>query len=76
MKKDDSKIKTIAIYRMLESGRKMSAKEIMDTLEKHYGIVADRKTIYSDVQAVDKFFPIEYTSGRNGGFRRYSLLED
>lgn len=75
-KRDDSKIKTIAIYRMLASGRKLNAKEIMDELYGKYGIVADRKTIYSDIQAAERFFPIERTMGKNGGFRRYSLLED
>ena len=75
-KRDDSKIKTIAIYRMLDSGRKMNAKEIMDELYGKYGIVASRKTIYSDVQAVNRFFPIESTSGANGGFRKYSVLQE
>jgi predicted DNA-binding transcriptional regulator YafY len=67
MKKDDSKIRLLAVERILQSGRKMSASQICAELMRKYDIKADKKTIYSDILAVNMFVPTEVYYGRNGG---------
>jgi HD superfamily phosphohydrolase YqeK len=39
-----------------------------------YGIEVDRKTIYSDVAAINRFIPIEVTYGPNGGYQWVDVL--
>lgn len=76
MGKEDSKKRVIAVYRMIESGKKFSANDILNELERKYDIVADRKTIYDDIRAVDSFIPIKSTGGWNGGFVKFDVLKE
>lgn len=67
-KTDNLKIRVIAVYRMLSSGKKMSVREIQRELELKFDIQAGRKTIYDDICAVDRFLPIQFCRGENGGY--------
>ena len=73
--KETTKIRIIAIYRMLV-GRKtvITASEILRNLQDHYGISADRKTIYSDIADIDRFVPIKISTGRRGGYQLWDVL--
>ena len=69
-----TKIRVLAIERMLATGQKMKCKEIQQELERKYEIYADRKTIYDDIIALNMFVPIESTPGQDGGFQRVDVL--
>lgn len=71
---EQSKIRVLAIALMLNEGKKISARTIMRRLESQYGIVADRKTIYSDIYAINRIIPIEVVLGRYGGYRKVDVL--
>lgn len=71
---EGGKIRVLAIYNMLQRGHRITARQIQRELDLHYGIVADRKTIYSDICAVDRFIPIEILPGRYGGFQKVDVL--
>lgn len=68
-KRDDSKIRLLAVERMLRKDRYISALEIAERLERRYGILVDRKTIYADLHAIDHIIPLDFKEGRNGGVR-------
>lgn len=70
------KIRVLAIERMLQEGRKITTQEILRRLDSQYGIKASIKTIRSDINDIDKFFPIRVTYGRGGGYQKYNVLED
>jgi predicted DNA-binding transcriptional regulator YafY len=74
--KEQCKFRVLAIERMLSEGRKMTATEIQRRLDLQYDIQVNRKTIYSDIYAIDRFMPIEVIAGKNGGYRKYNVLED
>lgn len=67
--KEETKIRILAIERMLKEGRKLTAGEILRKLDLQYDIQIDRKTLYSDIYAIDKFMPIEVSTGRYGGYK-------
>lgn len=69
-----TKIRILAIERMLAGGRKMNVEEIQQVLEQKYDIYVDRKTIFDDIRALDMFMPIESTRGPAGGFQRVDVL--
>lgn len=73
--KEQSKIRVLAIERMLAEGRKITARDIQSRLDLHYDIQVDRKTIYSDISAIDRFIPIEVIGGRYGGYKKYNFEE-
>lgn len=73
MKHEDSKIRLLAVERIILRGRKVTANDICTELERKYGIYADRKTIYSDILAVNMFIPTEMYYGRNGGVIRVEI---
>ena len=73
-KRDDSKIRLIAVYRMMESGEKLTSTEIINRLKSQFDIEVDRKTIYSDLMAIDRFIPLQVESGCNGGAHKYDVL--
>jgi hypothetical protein len=73
-KRDDSKIRLIAVYRMMESGEKMTSAKIISRLKNQFDIEVDRKTIYSDLIAIDRFIPLQVTGGHNGGAQKYDVL--
>jgi hypothetical protein len=73
-KRDDSKIRLIAVYRMMESGEKLTSTEIISKLKSQFDIEVNRKTIYSDLMAIDKFMPLQVECGHNGGAQKYDVL--
>ena len=72
--KEKCKIRVLAVYRMLQEGRKITASEIQKRLELHYDMRVSRKTIYNDIEAIDRFVPIECTTGFGGGFKKCEVL--
>lgn len=72
--KENCKVRVIAIYRMLIRGKQITAGQIIEELHSHYGITAERKTIYSDIAAIDRIMPIKITTGRGGGYRRWDVI--
>lgn len=76
LSKEQSKIRVLAIERMLSEGRKLTSTEILRRLDLQYDIKADRKTIYSDICAIDRFMPLEITAGKNGGYQKYDLWKE
>lgn len=75
MRTENDKIRLLAVACILNRGRKVTATQILHELDLRYDIKADRKTIYSDVQAIDRFMPIEATPGRFGGYKRIDWKE-
>lgn len=73
-KRDDSKIRLIAVYRMMESGEKLTSTQILNRLKSQFDIEADRKTIYSDLMAIDRFMPLQVETGCDGGTHKYDVL--
>lgn len=68
MNKEYNKIRVLAIERML-SKNLISTRQIIDRLEREYDIIADRRTVYSDMLAIDRFIPIEFVPGKHAGYR-------
>jgi predicted DNA-binding transcriptional regulator YafY len=68
-KNETDKIRLLAVERIISRGRRVSAAQILSELERRYDIKADRKTIYSDIMAIDRFMPVDVTGGRYGGFQ-------
>lgn len=63
-----SKVRLIAVYRILLRGRKVTSQDILRELDLRYDINCDRKTLCSDIAAIDRFTPIDIQAGRNGGY--------
>ena len=72
--RDNEKVRVIAIYRMLLRGEKITTAQILAELKSRFGITADRKTIYSDVAAIDRIIPIKVKSGRRGGYCLHDVI--
>lgn len=70
----DVKIRILAVAKMLNEGRRMTSTDILRRLDLQYDIQVDRKTIYDDICAIDKFVPINVKGGRNGGYQKYDVL--
>lgn len=68
------KVRILAIERILKVGEFITAAEILNELEGRFGITADRKTIYDDIQAISKIIPVESSGGRYGGFKLLNVL--
>ena len=73
-KHDTSKIRILAIERILKVGQFVTCSEIINALECRYGISADRKTIYDDIQAISRIVPVERRSGKRGGYKLLNVL--
>jgi predicted DNA-binding transcriptional regulator YafY len=73
-KTSPTKIRILAIERMLAGGRRMKVKEIQRELERKYEIYANREAIFDDIAALNMFMPIESTRGPAGGFQRVNVL--
>ena len=69
-RREDSKARLVAVTLMILRGKKMTAGDIMRELDLRHDIQVDRKTIYSDIAAIDKLIPVEVTSGKHGGYQR------
>lgn len=72
---ENTKIRLLAVDRMLRYDRRITAAEIIRRLSDVYGIECDRKTIYSDIYAIDRITPVDSISGRCGGFKKINVLE-
>lgn len=72
--REQTKIRVLAIERIMSDGRMHTEKEIQRILHLRYGIQADRKTIYSDICAIDRFTPIRSKRGPGGGFIKHDVL--
>lgn len=73
-KHDTGKIRVLAIYNMILRSDKITARQIQRNLELRHDIRCDRKTIYSDICAIDRIQPIEVLAGRYGGYRKLDVL--
>jgi predicted DNA-binding transcriptional regulator YafY len=73
---EKNKIRVLAIYRLMLEKGKMSVREIQEALDARYDIQADRKTVMSDIKAIDRFVPIKADTGLHGGFQRYDPWEE
>lgn len=73
--KEQSKIRVLAIERMIAEGRKITADEIQSRLLLKYDMRVSMATIYSDLRAIDRFIPLKGKKGKNGGYRKFDYLE-
>lgn len=73
-KSEDTKIRLLAVNRILSRGKRVTSAQILRELDLRYGIQADRKTIYSDIYAIDRFTPIDAACGRGGGYQIVDVL--
>ena len=69
----NQKIKLLAVMQILlqrtDENHTMSAQDICNTLESTYGITAERKGIYSDIEALQRVgFDVLQTKGRDSGY--------
>jgi predicted DNA-binding transcriptional regulator YafY len=71
MGREFGKIRVIAVYRMILENDVITARQIIKNLQERYGIVCDRKTIFSDIAAIDHFIPIDVQQGVKGGYRKH-----
>lgn len=72
--RENCKVRVIIIYRELMKGKKITTKQIIRLLKNRYGFVVDRKTIYSDIAAMNRIVPIRSIPGKNGGFVIWDVL--
>lgn len=68
--REESKIRVLAIAKMLNEGRRITSTQILRRLELQYDMRADRKTIYADICAIDRIMPIDVMAGKNGGYMK------
>ena len=71
---ENSRVRVIAVYRILQRGRKVTTAQIMRELETRYGITCNRQTICDDVSAINLFIPIETTYGCYGGYQVVDVI--
>lgn len=69
--KSDTKIRLLAVYHILTKRGRATMQQIMDDLDLIYDIQCDRKAVYSDIRAIDRFRPIAF-EGQEGGYA-YSI---
>lgn len=72
--KEQSKVRVLAIYLMIQEGRTLSCQTILRRLWAQYGITANRKTIYNDLLSIDRICPLEFIPGCRGGCRKLDVL--
>ena len=72
LSKEQAKIRVLLIYKMLECGDKISVPEIIDRLN-HRGINVNRRTVYSDIQAIDRIVPIQIIGSAR--YTKYMIME-
>lgn len=75
LSKENSKVRVLAIYKMLLEGRRITSSEIMRRLDAQYDIQSDRKTIFNDIYAIDRIMPIDVACGRYGGYKKFDFSE-
>ena len=72
-KSDNQKLKIFYILDYLQRNshqdHPVRASELIDMLQRNYNIACERKTIYSDIQALQDYgVDIESIPGKNGGY--------
>lgn len=72
-KHEDAKIRLLAVENILRRGDRVTASQILRELDLRFGIQANRKTIYSDVYAINRFLPVDAIPGR-GGYQIVDVL--
>lgn len=72
--KEECRIRVLAIERMLLEGRRITSTEIARRLDLQYDIQVNRRTIYSDLYAIDRFMPLDIICGKNGGAKTYDVI--
>lgn len=73
-KTETTKIRLLAVERMILRGERITVNQIIRELDLKYDIQVDRKSIYSDINAIDRFVPIERISGHHGGYKMVDVL--
>lgn len=74
LSREQSKVRVLAIYLMIQEGRTLSCQTILRRLWSQYGITADRKSIYNDLLSIDRICPLECIPGCHGGYRKLDVL--
>jgi len=72
--KETSKIRLLAVERIIQRGERVTISQILRELDLKYDIQADRKSIAADIRAIDRFMPIESIRGRHGGYQVVDVL--
>ena len=70
-----TKVRILAIAKMLNEGRRINTNEISRRLDLQYDIRVDRKTIYHDMYDIGRVIPIDVSYGPNGGYKKYDVME-
>lgn len=68
----NTKERTLAVERIIAENKQVTMRNIKDILFNLYGIEADRRSIYDDINALTKYMPIT-TQNKFGKF--YYCLE-
>lgn len=76
MGREFGKIRVIAVYRMILENDVITARQIIKNLQDRYGIVCDRKTIFSDIAAIDRFFRSMCSKGNTAVFENIFLRSE
>ena len=74
LSREQTKIRVLAVERMLSKHYFISIAKIRERLDRHYGIKADTRTVFSDLMAIDRLYPLEERRGRYGGYRRMDVM--
>ena len=74
LSREQSKIRILVIAKMLNEGRRLTARQILGRLQAQYDITVDRKTLYDDIAAIDKIMPIDVKVGKNGGYMKWNFF--
>lgn len=68
-KDENTKIRILAVAKILrDRAEGATVKEILDALNMRYDIKTQRSTIYRDLMAIDRLYPVEFT-GQAGGYK-------
>lgn len=73
--KEQSKIRVLAIERMLSYDHRITAKEIKSRLDLQYDMQVSLKTIYDDICAINRIIPIDIKTGYGGGYKKCDFRE-
>lgn len=72
--KEQTALRILAISRYLNYKKPLNCRNILAHLKSQYGITCDRKTIYSDIAAINRIVPVEVVYGPKGGFMYIDVL--
>ena len=69
----DSRERLLTLLKLLQSRKSVSVEEVRVYFEAVYGTAPDRKSIYRDLAAIEKHYPLHVLSRNKYGVPRYSL---